>query len=218
MPSGQNCTTGEVKSFNDDISDENYDLYVWLDDEEDTSTMNRSFNFNFGGNCTGDVYTVTFDANGGTTSVSSKDVTYGKLYGTLPEPTRNGYTFKGWEKATLSTSYQDIQYIRSTGTKYIDTGYIPNFNNAIVSNSMNASGVSGSSMLIFVDQAKRFSTFYTPLKSDGEIGLYDTINNVFYFNSGSDTFEKGGYNYILSSTKVTINEDITLSAIWEEDT
>lgn len=40
--------------------------------------------------------TVTFDANGGTVSPTSKTVTYGKAYGTLPTPTRTGYTFDGW--------------------------------------------------------------------------------------------------------------------------
>ena len=42
------------------------------------------------------VYTVTFDYNGGTGSVSTNDVTYSEAYGTLPEATRKGYTFLGW--------------------------------------------------------------------------------------------------------------------------
>lgn len=41
-------------------------------------------------------YTVTFNANGGTTPTASKSVTYGSTYGTLPTPTRNGYKFLGW--------------------------------------------------------------------------------------------------------------------------
>ena len=41
-------------------------------------------------------YKITFDANGGTlTAESSKDVAYTKSYGTLPEPTREGYGFAG---------------------------------------------------------------------------------------------------------------------------
>lgn len=28
-------------------------------------------------------------------------------------------------------------------------------------------------------------------KADGEIGLYDIVNNRFYTNSGTGTFEKG---------------------------
>lgn len=45
---------------------------------------------------TTDGYTVTFNANGGTVSPSSKTVTYGEAYGEFPTPTRAGYTFTGW--------------------------------------------------------------------------------------------------------------------------
>lgn len=41
-------------------------------------------------------YTVSFDANGGNTPQSSKVVTPGQIYGNLPTPSRNGYTFEGW--------------------------------------------------------------------------------------------------------------------------
>ncbi len=40
--------------------------------------------------------TLTFDAAGGTVSPSSKQVTSGSTYGTLPTPTRSGYIFAGW--------------------------------------------------------------------------------------------------------------------------
>ena len=44
-------------------------------------------------------YTVTFDANGGTVGTASKTVTNGQTYGTLPTPTRSGYSFGGWYTA-----------------------------------------------------------------------------------------------------------------------
>lgn len=40
--------------------------------------------------------TVTFDANGGNIKTSTKSVTYGSAYGTLPIPTRTNYVFAGW--------------------------------------------------------------------------------------------------------------------------
>lgn len=56
-------------------------------------------------------YPVTFNANGGTVSTKSKNVTIGKTYGTLPTPTRTGYDFDGWytresggTKVTATTS------------------------------------------------------------------------------------------------------------------
>ena len=41
-------------------------------------------------------YAVTFDANGGTVSPTSKTVTNGQPYGDLPTPTRKDYRFDGW--------------------------------------------------------------------------------------------------------------------------
>lgn len=40
---------------------------------------------------------VTFDAKGGTVSPASNIVEYGASYGFLPEPSRIGYTFAGWQ-------------------------------------------------------------------------------------------------------------------------
>lgn len=42
------------------------------------------------------VFTVTFDSAGGSVSPSSKQVSHSDSFGTLPTPTRNGYTFDGW--------------------------------------------------------------------------------------------------------------------------
>ncbi|MDR1673461.1 MAG: InlB B-repeat-containing protein [Bacteroidales bacterium] len=56
---------------------------------------------------TGNPYALYFDANGGTVSLASKTVTYDAAVGTLPDPTRAGYTFDGWNTA------QD-----GAGTKY----------------------------------------------------------------------------------------------------
>lgn len=60
-------------------------------------------------------YTVTFDSNGGSVSTTSKSVTYGSAYGSLPTPTRTNYAFDGWytaksggTKVIASTVYQTI--------------------------------------------------------------------------------------------------------------
>lgn len=42
-------------------------------------------------------FTVSFDLNGGSgLQISGKQVTYDSTYGTLPTPSRTGYTFAGW--------------------------------------------------------------------------------------------------------------------------
>ena len=75
------------------------------------STGNRSYTATY----TANTYTVTADANGGiipaTTgwevategATATKTVTYDEVYGTLPEPTKTGYTFAGWEDENHST-------------------------------------------------------------------------------------------------------------------
>ena len=41
-------------------------------------------------------FTVSYNANGGTVSPTSKVVVYGSTYGSLATPSRTGYTFAGW--------------------------------------------------------------------------------------------------------------------------
>ena len=44
----------------------------------------------------------------------------------VPIPTKYGYTFNGWR-----ANYTPIEYLESTGTQYIDTGFYPNRNTSI---------------------------------------------------------------------------------------
>ena len=43
-----------------------------------------------------EIYIVTFDPNGGSVAISSKEVIYNSTYGSLPIPKREGYKFLGW--------------------------------------------------------------------------------------------------------------------------
>lgn len=77
---------------------------------------------------------VNFDANGGTIpagndwvgsgNVAIKEID-GNTYGSMPEPTREGYTFMGWSKNNLSEEYQELDYVKFNQGSYIDTGIIP---------------------------------------------------------------------------------------------
>lgn len=53
----------------------------------------------------------------------TKQVTQNENYGKLPSPKKNGYTFVGW--SAIPSEYQQVAYIESTGTQYIDTEYKP---------------------------------------------------------------------------------------------
>ena len=66
-------------------------------------------------------YTVTADANGGTIpetedwtgtgSTATKSLHYDDEYGTLPEPTRAGYTFDGWYIGETKNSSERLQCV-----------------------------------------------------------------------------------------------------------
>ena len=60
-------------------------------------------------------YTVTFNANGGTVSPNTMSITYGSTYGTMPTPTKIGYTFTGWFTAATDGT-QITSTTKVTGT------------------------------------------------------------------------------------------------------
>lgn len=79
---------------------------------------------------------ITFNANGGSCSTTSKTVTYNSAVGTLPTPTRSGYNFDGWytaasggTKVTTSSvfTYDTILYAHwtasSVAVKYLNAAY-----------------------------------------------------------------------------------------------
>lgn len=81
-------------------------------------------------------YIVTFDSDGGTLSQTTKEVSYHEPYGNLPTPTREGYTFLGWNGKNIidksKSTKEGIQNETSIST-WADTI----FNNAWVVNNIN---------------------------------------------------------------------------------
>lgn len=59
-------------------------------------------------------YTLTFDANGGTVSETSRIVLEGDTVGKLPTPTKEGYRFYGWYAISNGTDWQ-TSYLISGG-------------------------------------------------------------------------------------------------------
>ncbi len=70
--------------------------------------------------------TITFDAQGGECSVTSKTYTRGTKYGELPVPTREGYTFDGWfSKSGVSVTAETVVERTSGGAFYAKWTEIP---------------------------------------------------------------------------------------------
>ena len=68
-------------------------------------------------------YTVTFDANGGSVSETSRAVKYGDKYENLPTPTWAGHTFRGWNGKNKFNKYDyfDMSEYTQHGNYYSKT-------------------------------------------------------------------------------------------------
>ena len=72
-------------------------------------------------------YSVSFDANGGSVSTTSQTVTYDSAYGTLPTPTRTGYTFAGWYTAASSgTQVTESAKVQTASNHTLYAHWTPN--------------------------------------------------------------------------------------------
>ena len=146
---------------------------------------------------------VTFDADGGTIAASqdwtgsgstaTKTYAYDENYGTIPTPTRTGYSFLGWttRSSGLPSGYKAVEYIESTGTQYIDTGFKPN-QNTRMEVKFNASSLSADRFVFGARTTATSKAFAAYVKSDGKI-----YSNYRTYNTNS------GYTY-------TANQDVTV--------
>ena len=161
-------------------------------------------------------YTLTFDANGGSVSTTTKSVTYGTTYTDLPTPTRTGYTFKGWY-ADLTGSSDYINYGREynyTDKLSIHTSaYMSDWSTygdvRIFSSTENGgiqigSATSGNFIVYIYDSGVGYKTFYSSTKrTDLSSGWHDF-----------DLIFDGNYAYLyIDGTKVGTSAKITSGKI-----
>lgn len=87
-------------------------------------------------------YVLTYNANGGSLSTKSVKRAYGATYGTLPTPTRTGYTLKGWYTAASGGT----QVYSSTTMGASNVTIYAQWTPITYSVKFNANGGTGSSM------------------------------------------------------------------------
>ena len=81
-----NDSSNITRPFFFEVHESGYPSFEMANSEEGVSPVFRI----------GQRYTVTFNANEGTVNPATKSVLSGTSIGTLPTPTREGYTFNGW--------------------------------------------------------------------------------------------------------------------------
>ena len=147
---------------------------------------------------TANTYTVTFNANGGSVSTASKSVTYNSTYGTLPTPTRTGYTFNGWYTATSGGTKVE------SGTKVAITA----------AQTLYARWTVNTYTVTFNANGGSVSTTSRSVTYDSTYGTLPTPTRTGYGFNGWYTAASGG-SKVESGTKVTKASNHTLYAQWE---
>lgn len=152
-------------------------------------------------------YTVTFNANGGTTPTASKSVTYDSTYDTLPTPTRTGYTFNGWYTAASGgTKITSSTKVTITTAQTLYAQWTPiNYDLVFDANS----GI--------VEGAKTYS-YKVPYEYPLSYGYYvqetlPTATRVGYNFIGWNTKQDGSGFQVSYDTKM--GQGLTVYAIWE---
>ena len=142
-------------------------------------------------------YTVTFNANGGTVSEASKQVTYNSTYGTLPTPTRTGYKFAGWYTA------------KSGGTKVTDTTKVT----ITKAQTLYAHWTAAKYKVTFNANGGTVSEASKQVTYNSTYGTLPTPTRTGYKFAGWYTAKSGGTK-VTDATKVTITKAQTLYAHW----
>ena len=150
---------------------------------------------------TANTYKITFNANGGTTTVTEKNVTYDSTYGELPTPTRTGYTFSGW-------------YTSLTGGSQVTASSKVTITSA---RTFYARWTANTYKVTLVVNGGTVTSTEINVTYDGTYSSLPTPTRTGYTFNGWYTAQTGG-SQVTTSTKVTITSAQTLYARWTANT
>lgn len=147
--------------------------------------------------------TVTLDPDGGTLATTTKEVYYHQYYGTLPTPTKEGYTFLGWNGKNLlninvpqgypnNTEFANSglrQFVQGTHIKgiaannYYSPSNIKSYN--LYNESMNVTAVSGYGIgfPLLSEGGKTYSLSYTVSIDYTQDANYYPFSAISYYSN-----------------------------------
>ena len=145
-------------------------------------------------------YTVTFNANGGSVSPTTRSVKSGTSIGSLPTPTRSGYTFDGWyTSASGGTKITSSKVITGNVTYYAHWSVaLPTY-----TVTFNANGGS-------------VSPTTRSVKSGSSIGTLPTPTKTGYTFVGWYTTPSMKTSTVRVSADTVVSDDVTYYAYWEK--
>lgn len=150
------------------------------------------------------VYTVTFNANGGTVPIPSMKLVNGAYY-TLPDPTRSGYTFEGWyteksggSKITPTTTVN----LKGDQTLYAHWTKTPE----MCTVTFDANGGTVSQQTMQVPAGSTLNTLPIPTRSGYTFLCWSTANA----GGAGAALTQDNYKWLI------FDKDTTLHALWTE--
>ena len=159
-----------------------------------TTTMNVASDHILQPKYTANTYIVTYDYAGGSGSPASKTVTYDSTYGTLPEPTKTGYTFDGWYKG--STKITSSTKVSTASNHQLTAKWTVNTYKITISES------NVDVKVVNVDTSSEIAS--------GASVAYGTSLKVSYTTNGG--YHDGWWSIDGGNTKKTSTETITMPA------
>ena len=146
-------------------------------------------------------YTVTFDANGGTVTPDTMTLTHGDVYGKLPTPTRDGYTFAGW-------------FTDPNGGAKVEQGDVVTASHTLYAHwTANTYTVKFDANKGTVTPAEKTVTYDSTYGNSEEL---PTPTREGYAFVGWFTEQNGGAK-VMADTKVTTTAEHTLYAHWTQN-
>ena len=185
---------------------------------------NKGFDYTFYAKFVPNNYTVSFNANGGTVGTSSKSVTYDAAYGTLPTPTRDGFTFTGWYTAASGGNQVTASIIMTTvGNHTLYAHWTENSYYITFNGNGNTSGTMSNMAMVYNTAknltANAFARQYTvTYNADGGTSSVNSASATYSFVGWAKS-PTGSVEYSdkqsVSNLTTTANAIVTLYAQWK---
>lgn len=137
-------------------------------------------------------YPLTFDACGGTSTESSRDLLPGQAYGTLPTASKPGYIFIGWFTAAEGGTQVDSATIMTSGPQTVYAHYEP----ALTYTFLNFDG-----SVVYAGELRSGSAIPVPPNTPKK----PSDETYYYVFTGWEDYTAG----------MTITESITFTATYE---
>ncbi|MDU6265410.1 MAG: InlB B-repeat-containing protein [Anaerocolumna aminovalerica] len=142
---------------------------------------------------------VTFDPNGGSVATTSKDVTYGSIYGSLPVPNKDGYIFEGW----YLSDNDGIKIESTTRVNFIDD------------HTLYAHWTTSSYSIVFDDNDGSTSKKYKSIMYGEKYGSLRTPTRNGYTFIGWFTSANGDGEQVTPSTVHNVASNKNIYAHWK---